>query len=570
MMIKLKNSLTTRFMLGTGAIVIAMMTVNLLWSLSQYKRQAEAEMKEKATVITQQLIATRAFIAANQDRINCDALGRYTFKHLNPAAVGKGVGDIFNQYSGYRLKQTRLRPRDPANAPDSYETEMLLQLSLDRNLPELWGYDQIGGVRVFRYMAPLYYDPSCMPCHGNPAGVSDIAGFPKEGHSPGEFAGAISVVFPMTAFEANINANITAQISFILLMVLASIGGIYLMMEYIVVAPLKELTGKVLELGQGNWAAALNEESVYDEMRHLAAAFNAMADRLRQLYNGLEGQVAERTRLLYEANRKLIDQRRELREMNEKLCETDRLKSEFLAVMSHELRTPLTAIIALTEMMLAERQALNELQREYLEDIFESAHQLLGQINDILDMSKMEAGLIRLNTQPVDIPQLLESITRITASLIARKNLGFTVEIAPDVPLISADYEKLSHILRNLISNAIKFTPAGGQIAVIVDMTASGSSATELRVLVKDTGIGISPPDQAVIFEKFRQVDMVSRREYAGSGLGLAIARNLVELHGGTIWVESSPEQGSTFGFTIPASTGGGDECDSGENSCGG
>ncbi|EGO65230.1 DUF3365 domain-containing protein [Acetonema longum] len=566
-MIKLKNSLTMKFMLGTAAIMTVMMTVNLLWSLSQYKRQAEAEMKEKAMVITQQLIATRAFIAAKQDAINCDAIGNYEFKHLNPAAVGKGIGDIFNQYSGYRLKQTRLQPRDPANAPDNYETEMLAQLALDRDLPELWGYDQLGGVRVFRYMVPLYYDPSCMPCHGKPAGASDIAGFPKEGRSPGDFAGAISVVVPMTAFEANINANIVTQVSFILLMILASIGGIYLMMEHIVVVPIKELTGRVLELGEGNWAAALNEESTYDEMRYLASAFNSMADRLQQLYNELEGKVAERTRLLYEANRKLIEQGRELREMNARLCETDRLKSEFLAVMSHELRTPLTAIIAFAEIMLAEGQALNELQREYLEDIFESAHQLLGQINDILDMSKMEAGLIRLNCQPVDIPQLLESITRITASLIARKNLGFTVGIAPDVPLISADYEKLSHILRNLISNAIKFTPAGGEISVVVEMITSGCDTPKLQVLVKDTGIGISPSDQTVIFETFRQADAACRREYAGSGLGLAIARNLVELHGGEIWVESSPDEGSIFGFTIPASIGG-DEYGGGKNSC--
>lgn len=554
----LKNSLTTKFMLGIAVIMTVMMAINLLWIITQYRRQAEAEMKEKAMVIAQQLIATRAFIASKQDVINRDAQGNYEFKHLNPAAVGKGIGDIFNQYSDYKFKQTRLKTRDPGNTPDNFEVEMLKKLAADRSLKELWGYDQIAGTRVFRYMVPLYYDESCLPCHGKPAGAKDIAGFPKEGHSAGDFAGAISIVFPMTAFEENIKANVITQVSFILLMVFASIGGIYIMMEHIVVNPIRVLTEKVAELGQGKWDATINEISTYDEMRRLAVEFNSMATKLQQLYSSLEEKVAERTRMLYDANQKLIKQGEELMAMNARLSEADRLKSEFLAVMSHELRTPLTAIIAFTEILLAEGQTLSDVQREYLEDIFESAHQLLGQINDILDMSKIEAGLIRLNRQPVDIRDIVANISRVTSSLIAKKDLDFTAKIAPDVPVIMADYEKVSHILRNLVSNAIKFTPVGGKISVVVEVTANKSDNPELKVLVKDTGIGINASDRELIFEKFRQVDGAAQREYAGSGLGLAIAKNLVELHGGKIWVEDNVGGGTVFGFTLPLTAKGG------------
>lgn len=547
---RFKNSLTGKFMAGIAAITVVMMTVNLLWNIRQQRMQGENEMKEKAAVIAQQLIATRAFIALKQDKINTDSSGNFEFKHLNPAAVGKGIGEIFNGYSGYSFKQTRLHVRDAANQPDDFEVQALRRLMADRELREIWGYQDIEGKRVFRYLSPLYYDESCMPCHGQPAGQTDIAGYAKEGFVPGDFAGAISIVFPMTQFEANQRANIVTQISFILFIVLASIGLTYLMMEHTVVMPIRELTGKVVAMGQGDLSAQITDIQTYDEMRTLAEEFNAMARRLSDLYQGLEDKVAERTRLLSEANRRLSAQGRALQAMNARLAEADRLKSEFLAVMSHELRTPLTSIIAFAEILLAEGETLTALQREYLQDIFTSGQQLLDQINDILNMSRIEAGLMRLNRQQFDIRDVLAGIARNISPLVAQKRLSLSIDVAPEVPLLQADREKIIHVLRNLVSNAVKFTPEGGSVGVTVCLLRDGESAVE--VAVRDTGIGIAPDDQKIIFEKFRQADSVTRREHTGSGLGLAIARNLVELHGGRIWVDSEPGQGSTFTFTIP------------------
>lgn len=539
-------------MIGIAGIIVTMMAINLLWSLAQYRRQAEAEMKEKAAVIAQQLIATRTFIANKQDVINWDSSGRYEFKHLNPAAVGKGIGDIFNQHSGYQFKQTRLQVRDPENAPDNFEIEMLKHLAGNPATTEVWGNDVVNGTKVFRYLVPLYYDESCMPCHGKPAGETDVAGYNKEGHSPGDFAGALSIVFPMTAFEANIQANVMTQVSFILIIVLTTIGAIYIMMEHIIITPIKELTTKVVELGNGQLSAQINEIYTYDEIKSLAKEFNSMADRLQQLYNELEDKVAERTKLLSEANLQLIEQGKKLQCMNDQLSQTDKLKSEFLAVVSHELRTPLTAIIAFTEILLSEGETLSTVQREYLTDIQESGYQLLTQINDILDMSKIEAGLIRLNCKLVDILDVIENITRPVAPLLTNKSITLSVNVHDEVPDVFIDPEKIGHVLRNLLSNAIKFTAGGGSIAITVKNGCGSEADRGIVVSVHDTGIGIDPANHDDIFQKFRQVNSSAHREYAGSGLGLAIAKNLVELHGGKIWVESCVGEGSTFYFTIP------------------
>ncbi|SDD57940.1 ATP-binding protein [Sporomusa acidovorans] len=547
-----KNSLTVKFMVGIAVITIVLMSINLLWNIRQYNSQAESEMKEKAAVIAQQLVATRAFIALKQDTINMNANGGYEFKHLNPAAVGKGIGEIFNGYSGYKFKQIRPQVRDPYNAPDNFELEAMKQLAADKNLKELWGYDEIDGKRVFRYLVPLYYDESCLSCHGKPAGVKDISGYDKEGFSAGEFAGSISVVFPMARFEAAQRTNVSSQVVFILFMVFVSIGLTYLMMEHIIIMPIRELTSKVVELGRGNLSAQVTEIQTYDEMRSLAEEFNTMASKLHELYNNLEGKVAERTALLSKANRRLLEQGNKLQAMNAKLTEADRLKSEFLAVMSHELRTPLTAIIAFAEILLAEGDTLSSLQREYLQDIFESGHQLLSQINDILNMSKIEAGLVKLNYNQVNISEVLDHLRHSISPLLSKKGLAFAVDIPADIPGIVADREKVTHIFRNLIGNAIKFTPAGGAIRITATLADDQQNLPAVVVKIQDTGIGISREDQKHIFDKFRQVDSAESREYPGSGLGLALARNLVEMHGGRIWVESEVGRGSTFTFVLP------------------
>jgi signal transduction histidine kinase len=253
-----------------------------------------------------------------------------------------------------------------------------------------------------------------------------------------------------------------------------------------------------------------------DELGALAANLNRMSDELGRLYDQLEA--------------------------------ANRHKSEFLANMSHELRTPLNAVIGFSDLLL-ERTfgALNDKQNEYIGIMLTSGRHLLSLINDILDLSKIEAGRMELELAQFDVAMAVDNAVTLVRDRAARHDLTLAVEVEPNLPLVVGDERKIKQILLNLFSNAVKFTPDGGRIEVRAGRTDAG-----VEIAVTDTGVGIAPEDHAAIFEEFRQVgnDYVRKRE--GTGLGLALTRRFVELHGGRIRVESEPGKGSTFTFTLP------------------
>jgi signal transduction histidine kinase len=273
-----------------------------------------------------------------------------------------------------------------------------------------------------------------------------------------------------------------------------------------------------------------------------------MDERLRQIASGdfsRQVDVPNRDELGTLAEN-LNKTNRELRDLYQSLQAANRNKSEFLANASHELRTPLNAIIGfsgfLRRRMFGE---LNEKQAEYVEDIYTSGNHLLSLINDLLDLAKVEAGRIELEVRPFDLPAAVLG----AAALVKERatNHGIRVELCVDERLgtFSGDERKLKQIILNLLSNAVKFTPDGGRIGVSAEPIAGG-----VRVSVSDTGVGIRPEDQQAVFEEFRQVgDDAHKRE--GTGLGLTLTKRLVELHGGTIRLESEAGKGSTFTFDI-------------------
>ncbi len=239
---------------------------------------------------------------------------------------------------------------------------------------------------------------------------------------------------------------------------------------------------------------------------------------------------------------------RELEGKSAELEAASRHKSEFLANMSHELRTPLNAIIGFSE-VLSERMfgELNPKQAEYMQDIHASGRHLLSLINDILDLSKIEAGRMELELARFSLPAALENALTLVRERAERHGLTIGLTVDPRVGELAGDERKIKQILLNLLSNAVKFTPEGGRVAVAA-VPADGF----VEVSVTDTGIGIAPEDQEVIFEEFRQAGGDYARKREGTGLGLALARRFVELHGGRIWVKSEVGKGSTFTFTIP------------------
>ncbi|MDW7673728.1 MAG: DUF3365 domain-containing protein, partial [Bacillota bacterium] len=169
----LKHNLTYRFMFAMTIIISLTLTVSFIWDYRQQKKQAYEELREKGYVITKQLLATREFIAINQDKINYDSTGNFEFKALNPAAVGCGLGEIFSSWTDYNIKQTRVDVRNPHNTPDEYEREILERFSRDISLEEVWGEEVLNDKSVFRYMVPLRINESCLPCHGEPVGETD-------------------------------------------------------------------------------------------------------------------------------------------------------------------------------------------------------------------------------------------------------------------------------------------------------------------------------------------------------------------------------------------------------------
>jgi signal transduction histidine kinase len=238
---------------------------------------------------------------------------------------------------------------------------------------------------------------------------------------------------------------------------------------------------------------------------------------------------------------------RELADKSRQLEVASQHKSEFLANMSHELRTPLNAIIGFSE-VLSEGMFgdINEKQTEYLGDILESGQHLLSLINDILNLSKIEAGRMELEPAEFDLPSAIENALILVRERASRRGIALQRAIDERLGMIRADERKVKQVLLNLLSNALKFTPEGGRIEVragIVDGTA--------EVSVTDTGVGIAPEDQEAVFEEFRQVGGAEKKA-EGTGLGLTLSRKFVALHGGRIWLKSQVGVGSTFTFTLP------------------
>jgi len=242
----------------------------------------------------------------------------------------------------------------------------------------------------------------------------------------------------------------------------------------------------------------------------------------------------------------------QLETQNEELEKASRAKSEFLAHMSHELRTPLNVIMGFSELMLDRVPGeINEEQRQCLDDILTSGQHLLGLVNDVLDLSKVEAGKMELSLTNIALPGVIESLTREIMPILAQRKQSLDVELEPGLPPVYADEAKLRQVFFNLVSNSAKFTPDGGELKI--EALRKGDWC---QVSVSDNGIGIKKEDQEQLFVPFYQVNNSVAGEKKGTGLGLALVKEIVEMHGGQIWVESEYGSGSRFIFTLPLATG--------------
>jgi signal transduction histidine kinase len=289
--------------------------------------------------------------------------------------------------------------------------------------------------------------------------------------------------------------------------------GLGYVISWSLIGPVKEIEARLKQVATGDFAHRLDIVN-RDELGALAADVNKMSEELGRLYQQLEM--------------------------------ASKHKSQFLANMSHELRTPLNAILGYTELILDSVYGeMPEKVRSVLDRVQRNGRHLLGLINDVLDLSKIEAGQLTLSLSEYSLKNIIQTVFSAVEPLATQKQIALKIEVAPKLPQGRGDEQRLAQVLLNLVGNAIKFTDSGE-----VSIKASSADGA-FTVAVRDTGPGIATTDQARLFQEFQQADNSITRKKGGTGLGLAISKRIIEMHGGRIWVESTPGHGSTFAFTL-------------------
>ncbi|WP_288071942.1 sensor histidine kinase [Adlercreutzia caecimuris] len=547
----MRIKLRTKIAVLVLGVVTVFLCANVLWESERSAKLEEAELVQQARALSANMEAVWEFMNKNQDKINYDSAGNFEFKGLQCSIAGRSVGAFFSRDTDYSVRYVSDTPRNVADTPDAFEQAAIDAFRANPHLTEYYEFAEVDGRQVFRFAEPMDLEASCLSCHGEPAGEIDLSGYPREGLPDGYVYGALSMEIPTEAFVAASHQNAALNIGFSLALIVACVAIISVAMSHLVTRPLTQVRSAMEEVGEGDYSARLPVDKSSDEMTVLSSGFNEMAAQLEKAAGHLEELVAERTLALEHAYGELERQSMALEKANEALTEENQYRSDFLAMMSHELKTPLAASMAFAD-ILRERRAAGgapTAEDERLWREMEGNHKtLLSLINNILEMARIDAGRESFHPELMDIGDVVGLVQTTIAPLAGQKSIALECRVG-NVPLFVADAEKLRRIVENLMSNAVKFTPAGGRIVFAVEHRAE---AGLIELSVADTGCGIPEASQATIFDRFVQADSSSSRAYGGSGLGLALVRELAEMHGGTVALESAVGEGSTFTVSIP------------------
>ena len=366
-------------------------------------------------------------------------------------------------------------------------------------------------------------------------GIPRLFSFAPFGGTASSANAYVSIGIPTTVAFADANWILLRNLLALGLVAGLALGAAWVGGNLFIVRQIQVLVGATKRVAAGEVSVRTGLPQGQGELSQLASAFDQMAESLER---------AQERRLQEDELRRKNYQ---LEQQNLVIQEANRLKTEFVSMVSHELRTPLTSIQGYAELLLEDEQIAGE-ERESLAIVKKNADRMLGLINDLLDLSCMEAGKINLQRTSLDLAHLIPEVAGSLRPLIEAKRQRLRLDIGDALPAVWADADRVTQILTNLVSNAHKYTPVEGSISV-----AARRDDGFVRVEVSDTGVGLSPEAQAQLFSKFFRVPDRSPQAATGTGLGLAITRSLVELHGGRITVSSVPGQGSTFTFSLPA-----------------
>lgn len=354
-------------------------------------------------------------------------------------------------------------------------------------------------------------------------------------------------------------ASVIIAVTFALtILAIVAAGGLWLALTRSIVKPILAIENSARRIALGDLKERV-PVMTEDEIGKLASEFNRMAGSLEDSYATLEKKVEERTEALKLANEELSAKKQQLETTNAELQEANKMKSQFLANVSHELRTPLNSIIGFSELLQEKAFGdLNERQLQYVDYVHSSGEHLLQLINNILDLSRIDAGRMELALEDFPIMEVIGEALGSIRPFAHERNITMETKTVPASPLLHADRAKFKQIMLNLLSNAVKFNVEGGKVSMdweIVEEPAGMKLERFLVFKITDTGIGIKEEDREKLFKEFQQIDSSITREYGGTGLGLVLTKRLVELHKGRIWFESSPGAGSTFFVKMPQGT---------------
>ena len=439
----------------------------------------------------------------------------------------------YAESKGYWFKTPALQPRNPANAPDAFEREALSAFQEDPQQQTFYRREELpDGEEVLRYAVPVRISADCLPCHGQPAGEPDDFGYPREGCEVGDLRGAFVVSAPILSYE---QVRLNMRRTFVLVG-LWTIVGVALAVYFAVrrvTRPLGELTRVAQRLGGGQLDQRIQFQA-NDEVGHLAATFNRMAASLQTYQDTLEQKVEERTRELEHSQRQLLQAA--------KLASVGELASG----IAHELNNP-AGIILMRTARLAQEIEQCQLSEEASEDV-EAIQRQVKKISRIVSGLLTFSRRSNAELKPMSLNDLLRRTVALIEDLIRNRKVEVVLDLSDGLPRVEADSAQIEQVLLNLINNALDAMPKGGKLTFSSRLVESREHGKAVAIGVADSGCGIPGEELSRIFDPF----FTTKEAGQGTGLGLSISYGIIEEHGGSIEVESRPDQGTCFTIYLP------------------
>ena len=557
-----KLKLGTQFTLLLTLIFVGGIILSGVTLSSAMQHKAEDEITTKAEVLVQTMNAVRRYTSDRVAPLLQEQLvtSPEFISETVPAYSAITVFDNFREqpeYEDFFYKEATLNPTNLRDQADEFEADLVEQFRAQPELTKLTGYRNVDGVEQFFTAHPLKVtSASCLQCHSTPerAPSSQIADFGAEngfGWQQGEIVAARTLYVPSSEVFAKGNQYLVLTMGiFITIFAMLSLL-INRLLSKRVIRPIRQVTAIARNLTAGS-VTAEKVDAFYSSNMHAVARRADEPGQLARAFQHMAEEVAAREQNLAQAvdrrTAQLADSMKTAQIASAKAEEANQTKSQFLANMSHELRTPLNAIIGYSEMLIeeiADRKATS--LAPDVHKILGAGKHLLGLINNILDLSKVEAGRMELFLETFEIAPLVQEVTDTLRPIVDKNHNNLVVNCPEEIGTMHADVTKLRQSLFNLLSNASKFTQ-NGTIALSVEQL----EPDWITFKVSDTGIGMTPKQQSRLFQSFNQADASTTRKYGGTGLGLAITQQFCKLMGGEIQVESEYGQGTTFAIHLP------------------